>query len=142
MTDPEVILDALSGVSQPIEVVLPGRPVPWARAGTKKGVHYTPEKQKRHRRDLAILIRAAARARGIDKLKGPVQLTVVAEYGALQQTKLYIRQEVTDIGEKQPVVKTPDVDNLLKQAMEALEDSGLIDNDKQVWKAVVMKIER
>jgi hypothetical protein len=45
-----------------LEITLPGRPVPWARARRSKwGGFFTPERQKDHRETLAQLIAVVMR---------------------------------------------------------------------------------
>lgn len=107
-----------------MNLVFDGRPVPWARV--KRGKHgnaYTPPKQDRHRQDLALMLKKAAQGK---KWKGPVALNIIFDYLAetteITLTESYYRTKPT----------RPDLDNLVKQVLEAIEDSGVIEDDKQV----------
>jgi Holliday junction resolvase RusA-like endonuclease len=113
-----------------ISLTLPGRPVPWARARkSKRGGFFTPPKQAGHRDALAMILRMEAKAQGIEKFDGPVLLDLVFDY-AQKETRI----EIHDLGSVDGIyrITRPDIDNLLKQIMEAIEDSGLLADDAQV----------
>jgi predicted secreted Zn-dependent protease len=58
-----------------LEITLPGRPVPWARARPSKwGGFFTPVKQHVHRESLANLIVAKMQDQKIKPFEGPVGL--------------------------------------------------------------------
>ena len=119
-----------------INFTFPGRPVPWARVKRGRNGHaYTPPKQKAHREELAWAIKEAAAG---EELKGPVCVDVTFDYGHKHTNiKIYSR------GEKDEYYRTkiPDVDNLLKQLLEAIEDSGVVGNDSQVASVRAEKVE-
>ncbi len=110
-----------------IYLTFPGRPVPWARVKRGRNGHaYTPPKQAEHRERLAWAIKEAAEGQ---ELRGPVCVDAVFDYGKKEtRLKIYGR------GEKDTHYrdKIPDVDNLLKAVLDALQDSGVVENDKQV----------
>lgn len=111
-----------------LEVKLPGRPVPWARARKRKGTGYfTPVKQAAHRESLATLIQIEMRALGIEQFTGPVALHVTFDYGK-KETRLI----VYPLEDDRFHCKLPDIDNLEKQILDALQDSKLVRNDSQI----------
>lgn len=85
-----------------------GEPVPWARAGTVKGRHFTPTKVRNAERDLAYCFRTAVR-------NGPL-------YSNVGLVAMFYRST------RQPV----DVDNLLKCVLDAGNQSGVWVDDRQV----------
>ncbi len=129
---------------QPVDLVITmeGRPVPWARTNTYMGRRLTPEKQRKHQKDMARTIHNAAREVGIEKkITGPVEIVrAVFSYGKKPSTRIELRLHQADNGII-PNTATPDIDNLLKEFLEALELSGIIKNDSQVWRvAETMKV--
>ena len=112
-----------------IEVVIPGRPVPWARAGSNHGRYFTPDKQRDHRQLLALLLRKAAQSQDIKQLTGPIDLGCVFDYGE-GETRITVEQ-INESSEGYRIAR-PDLDNLVKQIFEALEDSRLLGDDAQV----------
>ena len=115
-----------------IELVLEGRPVPWARARTRRGVHYTPPRQREHRNDLALMLIAAAKGKRFD---GPVSLSVEFDYG-----KNETRIRIAEATGPEWMTSRPDVDNCLKQISETIEDAGLVADDAQIVEVVARKI--
>lgn len=115
-----------------IELVLEGRPVPWARARTRRGVHYTPARQREHRNDLALMLRAAAKGR---RFEGAVSLAVEFDYG-----KNETRIRITEAAGEGWMISRPDVDNCLKQISETIEDAGLVRDDAQIVEVIARKI--
>ena len=135
-----------------IELTIPGRPVPWARAGTNTGRHYTPAKQAAHRKAVAWEIKIAAAASGIGKFHGPTYLQALFVYGkdpgtwfrlfsidVMQNLDLIIPFDLGDVFHP----GRPDVDNLFKQLMEAIEDSGVLSGeDGQIAMVMAAKVKR
>lgn len=119
-----------------IQLTIPGRPVPWARARKRKGGGYfTPPKQAAHRETLATLIQIEMRALGIERFVGPVALHAVFDYG-VNETRIKIHPHSA------PLLKPTrcDLDNLIKQIAEGCEDSGLLHDDAQVAVIVAKKV--
>lgn len=101
-----------------------GRPVPWARVKRNAaGKSYTPAKQRDHQKTLAWAIKVAAENK---KLDGAVAVNVLFDYER-DLTSI----TVTDAYQPGKTTR-PDIDNLCKQVMEALEMSGVIKDDAQV----------
>jgi Holliday junction resolvase RusA-like endonuclease len=137
-----------------LELTIPGRPVPWARAArsNKAGHSYTPAKQKAHRKAVAFELKAEAEASEVGEFKGPVYLQVLFVYGEDPGTWLRLTEIDTmmnlesvmpfDLGEVFHVGR-PDLDNLVKQIMEATEDSGVLDGeDGQISIVMAAKVKR
>lgn len=61
-----------------IEFTVPGIPVPWARAGGRGKVRFTPAKQKSFM--AAVRTIGAAAMQGARPIEGPVELSVRASY--------------------------------------------------------------
>jgi Holliday junction resolvase RusA-like endonuclease len=121
-----------------IHVTIKGRPVPWARAKRgKNGKSYTPAKQKAHREMVAWEIRAAAAK--TKKLKPPIEVIIKFNYKA---NSTYIQARGADDGwGEDGRTKRPDIDNLAKQILEALELSGIIGDDAEVAFLSARKVE-
>lgn len=114
------------------ELVFAGRPVPWARPARGKHGGKTPAKQLFHRRALA---KAMQFAEGRRAFEGPVRLTVLFNY-RLNETTIRIEGCSAVIYEPSNLkgggkAARADVDNLLKQVMEAAELAGIVADDVQ-----------
>ena len=105
-----------------VEVVVPGKPVPWARAGRDRAGHtFTPKKQAAHIDAIAWAIKLAVRQ---GRFEGPVYVEAIFDYEK-QETRIKI--------EPRPGKATrPDVDNLAKAVLEGIERSGVLHDDAQV----------
>lgn len=57
---------------------VPGIPVPWARAGSRAGIRFTPSKQRHY--GVAVRECCTEAMQGAAPIKGPVELTVRAVY--------------------------------------------------------------
>jgi len=115
------------------ELVFKGRPVPWDRTGIgKDGKPHNRPKPLLHRRELAKAMRFAE---GCRAFSGPVKLTVLFNY-RWNETMIRI-EECTDILYGPAHLKgggrsaRADVDNLLKQVMEAAQLAGIVADDVQ-----------
>jgi Holliday junction resolvase RusA-like endonuclease len=111
-----------------LEIVLPGRPVPWARARKSKwGGFFTPRRQQVHRDSLASVIALKMKEVGIDQLEGPVGLIAEFDYRT-PETRIQIF-ELYRHGYKD---SRADLDNLIKQIAECSQDAGLLKDDAQI----------
>ena len=119
-----------------IEVVFPGRPVPWARHRMGKGRSYMPAKQKKQMDDLALLIKAASKGERFD---GPVRLELCFDYGG-PAPSTYIRIDGNYV-QPNHRIKRGDIDNLVKWVMESLQASGVVKDDAQVAFLIAEKVE-
>lgn len=116
------------------DLVFDGKPVAWDR--TAKGRHgkqFTRPRQMFHRR---MLSKAMQFAEGRRAFEGPVKLSVVFNYRRNETTirieecplALYDRAHVKGGGK----TARADIDNLVKQVMEAAQDAGILADDVQV----------
>lgn len=138
-----------------LELTIPGRPVPWARPRVSKHggmCMFTAKKQREHRKSVGFEIKAEAAAAEIGKLHGPVYLQVLFVYGRESGTWLRLTEMDSmdnldpamplDLGEEYHTGR-PDVDNCIKQIMEAIEDSGVLDGeDSQISMVMAAKVKR
>jgi Holliday junction resolvase RusA-like endonuclease len=111
-----------------LELTLPGRPVPWARARKSKwGGFFTPLRQAAHRETLANLIALKMREQGIEQFTGPVGL-----YAEFDYAKPETRIQVFELHPHGYKATRCDLDNLIKELAEACQDSGLVKDDAQI----------
>lgn len=116
-----------------IVIEMPGRPVPWARTGGKSGAHsrFTPKVQRLHKRALANLIWHETRGQAIE---GAVGVRMIFDYEGegLTTVELY------------PVAggytPRPDIDNLQKQVLDAIELSGAVLEDRYIVETTARKV--
>jgi Holliday junction resolvase RusA-like endonuclease len=120
-----------------MELIFGGRPVPWARvARGRTGKGFTPSRQRLHG---AALSRALALAPDRQKFEGPVRLEVTFDY-AKNETRIGI--ETLAPGRFWRTEKRGgDLDNLVKQVMEALQAAGIVEDDAQVALIIADKVE-
>lgn len=92
--------------------VVPGKPVPWERAGRGRGRghHFTLAKTARAEHAVAICALAAGVPR---KLEGPLEVTITAIFPRLRSARLPGRARKATRG---------DVDNYAKQVLDGLKD--------------------
>lgn len=96
--------------------VVPGEPIPWARAGGGLTVHrFTPARQRKYMAGLRLIAQAAMR--GGPPLDGPVRLEVIAVY-AWPKSWSSARRNAPGARWK---VSRPDSDNLIKIVKDALQ---------------------
>ena len=110
-----------------LQFILPGRPVPWARARQDKGQFFTPTKQAGHRKLLADVIAIEMRKKKIKPFDGRVELTVDFDYGENETRIIFLDAQSPDYK-----LSRPDLDNLIKQVADAAQDSGLVADDAQI----------
>ncbi len=115
-----------------ISLVYDTRPVPWSRTKVgKTGKQYTPTRQREYIKDLAMMLKVAANGETFD---GPVAVALEFDYER-NQTLI----DISESHRKKMRIKRPDVDNLAKMVLEAIEESGIVKDDSQV---AVLKAEK
>ncbi len=135
-----------------LELTIPGKPVPWARPGKAGKRHYTPKKQDDHRAAVAWQLKMEAKAAEVGKFIGPVYLQVVFVHGKEPGTWLRLT-DIDTMGNLESVMPfelgdefhtgRPDIDNLVKQLMEAIGDSGVLSGeDGQISMVNAAKLKR
>lgn len=111
-----------------LELTLPGRPVPWARARRSKwGKFFTPLRQAAHRETLANLIALKMREKKLKQFKGPVGLYAEFDYARPETRIMFF-----EMNEHCYKASRADLDNLIKELAEAAQDSGLVKDDAQI----------
>ena len=117
-------------MSEPFRCWLPGEPVPQARprvvVGRRGGVHaFTPAKSAAYRNWCVLQLRRA------NSGKAPLQ-------GALAVTLMVFRVRPKSNKSSLPQVR-PDVDNYIKQVLDALRTAGVLHDDGQVCRVYATK---
>lgn len=110
-----------------------GHPVPWERARRQGKRYFTSDVQAVYRNQ----IRRSAKDAGVQMVEGPVYLNVIAWISPPASWSKRRREEA--IRQEAPVAVKPDVDNFLKQVMDALEGVAF-ENDSRVCYVVVRKL--
>lgn len=119
------------------DLELEGRPVPWARVKRgRNGRSYTPAKQREHRDELALMLKSLSKGM---KFEGGVSLSCEFDYGN-NLTRIRVRDAHATAEPYGWFIKRPDIDNCLKLVLEALQDSGMVEDDSQVVEVVARKI--
>lgn len=111
-----------------IEFTVPGDVVPWARARTGNGVHFTPAKQRSYGTTVREVCETAMH--GAPPLEGPIELKLLA---------IYLRPKSAP--KRKPPLwkdKKPDADNIVKLVKDALRKLAYRDDAQiaslHVWK--------
>ncbi len=136
-----------------LELEIPGRPVPWARARQRRhGGMFTADKQALHQREVAGMLACKALEDDVKMFAGPCFLQALFVYSKEPRTWLRLSQMDTmenleplipyEVGEEYRTGR-PDIDNLVKQVMEAIEDSGILaGEDSQIAIVTAAKVKR
>lgn len=112
-----------------IAFLVPGPPVPWARAARKgKGHSFTPPRQAQYKQDVQWMARAAMKGR--PPLQGPVALDIEFALPVPLSYSKAKRQACLE-GDLFPTGK-PDVDNLAKIIKDALNTIAYVDDSQVV----------
>ncbi len=111
-----------------IELKFEQRPVPWSRpARGKSGKMYTVPEQRKYIADLALMLKQAA---GGEQFSGAVYANLLFDY---QEENPCTIIQLKDFSFR-PDLKTTrgDVDNLAKMVLEAVQLSGIVEDDAQI----------
>lgn len=110
-----------------LDVVIPGQPVGKGRPKFVRatGRAYTPKGTAEWERSAALLIRQAWQGAPLDAL---CSVTITAVF---TRPKRLLRKK--DPAERIPCDVKPDIDNVVKCALDALVMGGAIRDDKSVW---------
>ena len=109
---------------------LPAKPIPWARPipGRRKR-SYNTKSYSTHRRALAWSAKAAARQAAWKGSKRPVKVICSFVHPRPKKRPYSVARAVWETGDAIPRPAVPDLDNLVKCVLEALEDAGVVEND-------------
>lgn len=115
------------------EFTIPGDVVPWARAGSKGKIRFTPKKQADYM--VAVKLTCSAAMKGKPPLEGPIMLDMTATYpwpASMSQKK-----------RSQPAAQwrtaRPDIDNIAKLIGDALNRIAWAD-DSQIACSTLRKV--
>lgn len=106
---------------------VPGKIVAWKRARTGNGHYFTDPEAKKYQVDIGWYCKKAMSTAGAQKSTTGLVLTAKAYFPMPPSWSARRRQE--SLGE--PHAQKPDIDNVLKQILDALKDIAWVD-DKQV----------
>lgn len=96
-----------------VEIVVPGEPTGWARAGGHGKVRFTPKKQRTHKGVLMVYFEQAMAGRA--PLEGPLRLDVLFVFSCPKSH----HKKRTPLPRRWHDRHTKDRDNLLKQIQDA-----------------------
>ena len=100
-----------------------GRPRATVRGGFVRT--YTPAKTKKWESDAAMVLRSSWRE---EPLEGPISVGILALFPRPQRM-VWKTKPMPRV----PYVQKPDLDNVAKAVLDALEKAGVIRDDKAVW---------
>jgi len=122
---------------QRVEFTVPGEPVPAARPRVVrihgKTIAYTPVKSAKWKENVAIFAKKAML--GKRKLQGPLSVTIRFDMPIPNSWTIKKKNQAIN----QPHTAKPDIDNLVKNALDALNGIAF-DDDKIVARIDVMKV--
>ena len=124
----------MNPTSPVIFVEVPGRPVPWARAGSQGNRRYTPSRVRAAAESLQAEMKVQCRS----PLTGPLDLAITFCYRRPDSWNK-AKREAIDNGEEPWFSGRPDIDNLCKLVMEA--GTGILwEDDAQVVSLEAVKV--
>ena len=112
---------------------IPGDPQGWQRTRTSGGMHFTAPETRAYQNSIRWLAKAA----GARPIEGPVSVHVVAHY-RIPESATKKRKAAMLAGEEYPT-KKPDIDNVVKNVLDALNGMAWRD-DAQVVSLTVSKV--
>lgn len=123
--------------SRVMHFTVPGQPVPWQRAGTRDGRHYTKPQTREWQEALRwSFVQASPHHEPHD---GPVTLDVTAYLSAPQRLRGK-KHAAGILLESVPMTTRPDVDNIaVKAVLDALSGLAYTD-DARVWQVTARKV--
>lgn len=112
-------------MTRPVRVVVPGPPIPTGRPRVARGHAYMPARTRRYVAEVAT---AATRAMaGLETQEGPLSVAVVAimpRPGRLRPQRYGDGAQWAD--------RRPDLDNIIKSALDGSQRGGMMHDDGQV----------
>ena len=130
---------------QTFRIVIPGKPVAWARPRTgRQGQWYNTGRTETARETIAWLAREALQGRDAPLFTGPVQVNLVFDFGADPKTIIEVKPIFP---ERECHLGKEDLDNLCKLAIEAISGDPrrhipgiVLDDDSQVCRLEAVKV--
>ena len=113
-----------------ISIFIPLEPVPAARPRVYRGHAHTPEPYASWKRAAALVVRTATVGQAL--ASGPLWLQVDVYHPRPKTRPAYIPADVWKSGRATPAVTRSDLDNHVKAVSDAVQDSGLLDNDNRI----------
>lgn len=113
-----------------ISIFLPLTPTPAARPRVVKGRAYTPEPYASWKHAAALYLRTATAGQALPD--GPLWLSVELYHPRPNRRPDYIPAAVWREGRATPAITRSDLDNHIKAVSDALQDSGVLDNDNRI----------
>lgn len=121
------------GGSMQVEFTIPGDVVPWARAGSKGKIRFTPRKQADYATAVKLICSAAMK--GKPPLEGPIMLDLTATYP--WPASMSARKRATPVAQWRTA--RPDIDNVAKIVGDALNRIAWAD-DSQIACCTLRKL--
>jgi len=112
---------------------IPGDPQGWQRTRTKDGQHFTAPETRAYQNTIRWLAKAAK----VQPIVGPVAVVIEAHY-RIPESASKKRKAAMMAGEEYPT-KKPDIDNVVKNVLDALNVMAWAD-DAQVVSLIVSKV--
>ena len=113
-----------------ISTFLPLTPTPAARPRVVKGRAYTPEPYASWKDAAALYLRTATAGQALPD--GPLWLSVALYHPRPKRRPDYIPAAVWREGRATAAITRSDLDNHVKAVSDALQDSGVLDNDNRI----------
>jgi Holliday junction resolvase RusA-like endonuclease len=114
-------------------ITIPGDPQGWQRTRTGNGLHFTAPETRAYQNTIRWLAKAAH----MEVITGPVSVVIEAHY-RIPDSATKKRKAAMLAGEEYPL-KKPDIDNVVKNVLDALNMSAWTD-DAQVVSLNVSKV--
>ena len=119
-----------------LHIVVPGQPVGKGRPRFARGRTYTPAKTKVYEQLIAITAQREIESVGWVKTSAPVKMHILAQF-EIPKSWTKKKQQAALRGEFTP--GRPDIDNVAKAALDALNGIAY-DDDDQVYQLSVKKV--
>jgi Holliday junction resolvase RusA-like endonuclease len=108
-----------------VEAAIKGRPIAWARAADRQGGRYTPEPYRSWKGTAAEVIAFMARFGTM-----PREVSVLVD---VYSNCIEVKAQSLDLGdERRPKGITGDIDNYAKAVLDAMQASGVLEDDVAV----------
>lgn len=110
-----------------LAVFLPGQPVPCARPRVINGRAYTPADYARWKQGAALVLRSQRVV-----IPGPVWVEITVYHNRPISRPLHVSGDDWRTGGAHYAISRGDLDNYVKGVLDAMQDGGVLANDRQV----------